>query len=250
MNEAPLKLIKKLHKTKTSKDEGLCIVEGRKCVHEAFHKQSCAYLLITQGNLSEFEQYKHKTKFYIVDENDLKEISQFNQPEGVLGVFNRPLLSKEPPKGQNGEIHLALFQWNDPNNIGSSIRTAHGLGIKSITLIGNSPDALSAKVIRTSMASTFHLPLHHIEDLSQFNKDNWHILYAELGGLTIEHQQKIHTKKPILLCMGSESHGFSPIIPPKKQCISIPIKETLDSYSAPIAAAILMHHLKHCISEV
>jgi RNA methyltransferase, TrmH family len=245
-NLAPLKLIKKISTTKGSIEYNLCVVEGWKCFDEALKITECKEVIIIDKALERFNEiYAHKNFMkYRIDEKEFKKVSQMNSPEGIIGIFKRPSIQKNTPSAYPGDLHLGLYEWNDPNNVGAIIRSARGLGVSSITRIGNGPDFFSPKVIRTSMASVFHISLYEIEKNFEIDPKLWEIYAAEANGLDSNNATISSTKSNFLL-IGNESHGFSGNPPLNAQKIAINLKNNLESLSAPIAASILIDRLKN-----
>jgi TrmH family RNA methyltransferase len=244
-SSAPLKLIKKISLTKGSIEHNLCLVEGWKCFDEAIQKVNCREVILTNDLVKEF---KHKYKLFdkpihLVEKNSLKKISHLKTPEGIIGIFNRPSISTIIPSPKAGELHLGLFNWSDPNNIGAVMRTARGLAIASVTLFGNGPDFYSPKVIRTSMGSVFHLNINNVEQDTPMDSKHWEIFAAEADGED-SLEIKCSTEKSNMLFIGNETHGFSGELPKNSRKVAIKLSNQLESLSAPIAASLLLDRLK------
>ena len=244
-SSAPLKLIKKISTNKGSVEHGLCSVEGWKCFNEAIKNTHCREVVITHDHHDQFKKIypSFEKPIHLVDINALKKHSHLQNPEGILGLFNRPTIHTQLPNGKSGELHLALYKWSDPNNIGAIIRTARGLDISSVTFFGNGPDFFSPKVIRTSMGSVFHINLHTVEQDIPLNSNQWEIFAAEADG---ENSLKINpsANKSNMLFIGNETHGFSGSLPKNARKVSIKLSNHLESLSAPIAASLLLDRLK------
>jgi RNA methyltransferase, TrmH family len=243
---APIKLIKKISTTKGSLEKGLCIVEGWKCFGEALQKETCSDVIIIDHLKTQFEnEFKHyQGNIHSLDEKTFKLLSHLKSPEGIIGIFKRPKLYDVLPTPEKGSLHLGLYNWNDPNNIGAITRTARGLDISSITLFGNGPDFYSAKVIRTSMGSVFYINLHTLKE-EYCNLDNqlWNVYAASAEGEDSSNLT-LPQDKANMLMIGSESHGFDGNPPNNAKMIRIDLKNDLESLSAPIAASILIDRLK------
>lgn len=174
---------------------------------------------------------------HLIEEKVFSELCSTANPEGILASFPRPELKPWSPN--NKGLHLALYQWRDPSNVGSVIRSARGLGVHSITMLGAGPDFFSPKVIRSSMGSVFHTSLHR-SDISSLSSEK-PLFLAAAGGTPID--ELTLPQNPILV-LGSESQGLPESIQNSGQLVGIPLSGGLESLSAPIAAAILIHQTK------
>jgi RNA methyltransferase, TrmH family len=240
----PLKWLRKLSGAKSELSEKYCLVEGWKCISEAWSWGVPHLLLCTEKTLPELKAkgWAETCAHYSLGAKEFEELCSTQNPEGVLGVFSRPAVSTQAPSPQVGEVHLGLYQWRDPSNIGAAVRSARGLGAASVTLMGSGPDFFSAKVIRCAMASVFHLPLHHIDvDMDQLK--DFELVMAAAGGVSSRTWQP--ESRPTFLLIGSESHGLPADILQQGKVLGIPLARQLESLSAPIASALLLDHLLH-----
>ena len=250
--EPPIKWLRKVAKAKSALHEQYCLVEGWKAIGEACEKQKPHLILHTESVLTvlDSQTWREHGQTFLIGAKDLKEFCSTQSPEGVLAVFDRPKVPTAPPQGKQGELHLGLFEWRDPSNVGAVVRTARGLGVSSVTMIGHGPDFFSTKVIRCSMGSVFHLPLYQLssEDTffthSESNLDGGPNFACATA--TGQSSRDWRPKKDwTFLMIGSESHGFPEAFSRRYPNVGIPLQNGLESLSAPIASALLMDHLLH-----
>ena len=238
----PLKWLRKLSSGKSELSEKYCLAEGWKCIEEAWAWGKPHLITFTKKTQAEIEAKAWADRCPVLELGikEFEELCSTQNPEGVLGVFDRPRLGFQAPPALPGEVHLGLFQWRDPSNIGAAVRSARGLGAASVTLLGTGPDFFSAKVIRCSMGSVFHIPLFHLDaDLALLA--DFQIAMAAAGG---ESSRSFKGDgRPIFLLIGSESHGLPKDYLQKACVIGIPLARQLESLSAPIASALLLDHL-------
>jgi TrmH family RNA methyltransferase len=248
--EPPIKWLRKVAKTKHPLNEQYCIVEGWKAISEASEKRTPHLVLHTEAvatTLNHQDWHKEEPTF-IISPKDIKEFCSTQTPEGVLAIFDRPQTNAHFPEGKPGELHLGLYEWRDPSNVGAVVRTARGLGVSSVTMIGHGPKFFSTKVIRCSMGSVFHLPLHQItSDDTCFSNSSAEQNNAPNFVCATATSQSSKDWKPkkdwSFLMIGSESHGFPEHFSSQFNNVGIPLKAGLESLSAPIASALIMDHL-------
>lgn len=234
----PLKLMRKVS-SKKGLETGLCIAEGWKCNEEALKTCKLHCMLIKKNLKPEWEKraWHVSVPVFFLEESDLKSLSQLKTPEGVFGLYSRPEFCDPAEVWSRSGRHLVLYQWSDPGNMGTAVRTARGQGLDSVTNWGGGPDFFSSKVIRGSMGSVFHMPLAHWDQEAKF-PDGVQVLCADASGKRVD-LIKLDQQKPLCLVVGSESHGLPEHLPDGAQRVSLDMAGGLESYSAPVAAALL-----------
>jgi len=245
-HEPPIKLAKKLLLKKEAEALNLCLVEGWKCFNEAQVKGEPIALFLLEG-INPPSTFKSAAPCFTLSEKQFKTLSSTQTPEGVVAIFHRPLIKNSFPAAKANELHLILYEWRDPNNLGAVVRSARGLGLKSITLWGTGPDFFSAKVIRTSMGSVFHLDLHHV-GLAQTLAPESQLFLADASGTPLE-SLRLDPSIPAFILIGSESHGWPKNLQTQGVTFSIPLKNQLESLSAPIAASLSAYAFMQKLSK-
>jgi RNA methyltransferase, TrmH family len=233
----PLKWIQKIRTGREGLELKYCLVEGWKCVEEVPEGVSRRVLLHDAESEERALALGMEIPTYLVPGHDLRRCCSTQNPEGVLLVVDRPEIEESLPR-KNGLV-LSLFQWRDPSNIGALVRTARGLGVSAVGLIGSGPDFFHPKVIRSSMGSVFHLPLFRAENNPSLYPESKTFLAAAGGtdSRSIESWDGVR-----YLIIGSESHGLPEPWLENGQVIGIDLKGGLESLSAPVAGALLADH--------
>lgn len=135
-----------------------------------------------------------------------------------------------------------LCSIQDPGNVGTIIRSAHGAGWSGVVLTGDCADVTSPKVIRASAGSVFCINFHHVNDegLAAWVKQGATLVAAESGGQK-QTDLDITLESCLGLVIGSEVHGIPEAV--RSLCsktISIPLAEGCESLNAAVAASVLM----------
>ncbi len=146
-----------------------------------------------------------------------------------------------------GSLVLLLDGIEDPRNLGSLIRTAHGFGANGVVIPRDRAAGITPAVIKTSAGAAGHIPVARVVNLIQaigFLKEKGFWVYgadagaeAELGSTRFEGD--------IGLVMGSEGKGIRPLV--RKHCdilVSIPLYGKVDSLNVSVAAGILLHEIR------
>jgi TrmH family RNA methyltransferase len=177
---------------------------------------------------------------YIVPPEILKKITGLENPEPYAAEVALP-----PPASLKGKKRLlALNGIADPGNLGTLLRTALALGWEGVFITSSSVDPFNDKALRAARGATFRLPLRcgsreELESLIQESK--LHVYVADAKGKSLL-EAKIQT--PLLLILGSESHGPSLWAKERYPSLCIPMTGEMESLNVAIAGAILMHALR------
>ncbi len=180
------------------------------------------------------EMIKPDTMYEITDVV-LKKISTETTPSGLVAVF-------EIPKTQDVDVtanSLVLHNIQDPGNMGTLIRTAAAMNIKTIfTMQG--VDAYHPKVVQAT-AGTIGFVTIVPTNWPIFYKTYKHILMCALvvdGGLSPE---QINLKN-CMLVIGNEGAGLPPdIIRDCHEKLTIPMPGKTESLNAAVAGSIAMY---------
>lgn len=219
-------------------ESGTALILGKKLIEELARHSPLKTLVIEKDYTPKVEIKAHET--FVVTAEMMKKISGLQSPEPLAAEILLP-----PPADLKGkQFLLALDGINDPGNLGTLLRTALALGWEGAFITNGSVDPFNEKALRAAKGATFHLPLC-FGDLNELNRliqeNNMHVYLADMHGESIE---KIAVKTPVLLLLGSESHGIQPSLKKHFQSLSIPISSKMESLNVAIAGAILMYQLK------
>jgi len=158
-----------------------------------------------------------------------------------------------PHESTGQRLVLILDCIEDPQNVGSLIRTAHCFGVSGIIIPEDRSASVTAAVIKASAGAALHTPITRVVNISKvidrLQKEGFWIYGADAqAGSSFD---AFDYEGSIGLVMGSEQRGIRPLV--KKKCdylISVPMTGSLDSLNVSVAAGILMHHIarrKRCI---
>ena len=173
---------------------------------------------------------------YLVPEKLIEHMSDVKTPQGVIFVVRQD----ENAALSEGAI-LALDNVRDSGNMGTIIRTAEGLGIRNIVLLGDCVDVYNPKTVRATMGSIFRIKPVKME-------------FDELRAWADEHEMKIYATalsdkatdirevelSNAVAVIGNEARGVcEEVLNGSDGHIIIPIKSA-QSFNASIAAAIVL----------
>ena len=140
---------------------------------------------------------------------------------------------------------VILDQITDPHNAGAIIRSAYAAGAHGIIIPKRRSASVNSTVYRASAGSIEHIAVAQVSNIAQtidvLKKQGLFAVCADSSGTKY---YEIDYDMPLMLIIGSEGAGAGTLI--KKKCdftAGIPMKGTLDSLNASVAAGIIMFEI-------
>lgn len=227
------KLINSLVKKKFRQKYNKFTVEGVKIIQELL-KNGYGIDKIYTTELFSTHSDVHQI---LVNENELKKISQLVQPNTALAVCEIP---EEKELNLNG-IVLALDDIRDPGNLGTIIRLADWFGIEQIICSHETVDVYNSKVIQATMGSFMRVQLNYVDLKETFSSYKNPILGTFMEG---ENIYKAQFPKDAIIIMGNEANGISDeILPFISNKITIPRfgkNQATESLNVAMATGIIL----------
>lgn len=235
-NQKIKNVVKLVSDKKFRKKEGLFVGEGVVNLKEAASSGAdITEIYFSHEHESIVEGISAGEK-YLVPEKLIEHMSDVKTPQGVIFVVRQD----ENAALDEGAI-LALDNVRDSGNMGTIIRTAEGLGIRNIVLLGDCVDVYNPKTVRATMGSIFRIKPVKME-------------FDELRAWADEHNMKIYATalsdkatdirevelSNAVAVIGNEARGVcEEVLNGSDGHIIIPIKSA-QSFNASIAAAIVL----------
>ncbi len=147
---------------------------------------------------------------------------------------------------EKGEIplYIILDGIEDPQNLGSMLRTAETSGVHGVIIRSRRAVGLTAAVARASAGAVEYIPVARVHNISQaildLKKNDVWVIGIDRDGQV--DYTRIDYKLPTAIVIGSEGKGISPLV--KKRCDSlaaIPMRGKITSLNASVAAALVMY---------
>jgi 23S rRNA (guanosine2251-2'-O)-methyltransferase len=146
-----------------------------------------------------------------------------------------------------GNLVLLLDGIEDPQNLGSLIRTAHCFGVNGVVIPRDRAAGVTPAVIKASAGAAGHIPVARVVNLIQaieYMKENGFWIYGTDAGAD-KDLGFVRFEGNMGLVMGSEGKGMRPLV--RKHCdvlLSIPLFGQVDSLNVSVAAGILLHEIR------
>jgi TrmH family RNA methyltransferase len=244
-----IKLLRKLGSKKYREKEGLFIVEGERAVQQVIENK---ILKVIDAFIDEKsgENYSFLgDEFFCIDSSTFKEVSDTENPQGVLAVCSIPNQIEIKKLNDQEGLIIATDGIQDPGNLGTIVRTASWFGASAILLGKGTVDMFHPKVVRSTAGATGVLPYRNSilkNDLIELEANGWQILLLD-GNKGAEEIGKIKPHKKTILVVGNEANGISgDLISTERKRVLIPSVEknrSVESLNAAIAVSIALYQL-------
>jgi len=160
------------------------------------------------------------------------------QKENVYaaGVFEK---FEDPPRPDRA--HIVLDTPADMGNLGTILRTAAGLNITDVAVIGGtSADIFHPKTIRASMGALFRLRFAVYESFEAYRRAfPHHGCYPfMMGGQALPAVLDGAENPLFALIFGNEARGLGPEYAAAGRAVRIPQSDLVDSLNLPVAVGI------------
>jgi len=226
-----VKELRSLKNKKGRRETGLFVAEGEKCVREALMYAKVRYVVATERYAEGWDD----AEVVLVSERIMEAVSEAKNPQGVLAVVER----EDKPLPADGMLYAALEDVSDPTNVGTIIRTADAAGAAGVLISAESADYTSARAVRASMGSIFHIPVFVAEDfaaeLEKLQAAGVQVVCGHLRGADAMPEGK----KCIMV--GNESRGITDATAEKADALyKINMYGNAESLNAAVAAGIML----------
>ena len=235
------------------------VIYGRNPVKEALKSERKPdKILMTDTErtpaLSEIYALARKNKIPVqsVDKKRLDALAEGGNHQGVAAVVPQADYASLEDVFQKAEdageapFLILLDGIEDPQNLGSVIRTAECAGAHGVIIPKNRAVGLTAAAVRVSSGAAQYMPVVRVTNLNQTidllkERGVW------IAGASMEGQDyaKAPLEGAIGLVIGAEGKGISRVT--REKCdflVSLPVLGHIDSLNAAVAAGILMYEVR------
>jgi TrmH family RNA methyltransferase len=214
-------LVRDLHRRRGRERRGLALAEGVRLVEEVVDAGiplrgvlvSPALEGTTRGRALKSRLAERGVTLEQVSEPELEKLADTEHPQGVVAVIEPRHWRIEDIQLTPGAVVLVLDGVQDPGNVGTIIRTAHGLGAAGVMALPGTADLGNSKVIRGSMGTLFRFPALTVsaEDFLTWATRSGMVIWttAADGEPVNRIATQVRDRSPIGLVLGNEGAGVS-----------------------------------------
>jgi RNA methyltransferase, TrmH family len=250
-----VKQIRGLALKKNREEQRLFLAEGYKLVADALESGWPVHQLLYATNMageSHLQMLAARARaagadILEVSERVLSAVSRRDNPQMVIGVIGQRVTDAASIDVTNETLWIALDRVRDPGNLGTTIRTADGVGAGGVMLIGETTDPFAPETVRATMGSIFHIPVCRLS-LPQFLqwRAGWPglVVGTHLHG-SVDFRQPSFDGRPVLLLMGNEQQGLPEEL--ARSCdllCRIPMAGAADSLNLAVATGVMAYEIR------
>ena len=199
LSKNQLKFIRSLKKKKFRQTHQLFLAEGIKVVEELINSSFTVHQLYATASYS---NALDTDDIQLISEKELRMISDFSNPNQILGIFEIP---KPADLAETG-ITVVLDEINDPGNLGTIIRLCDWFGVTQLVCSENTVDCFNQKVVQASMGSLSRVAVMYV-DLGSYLENEKRTIYGTF--LQGENVYNSKLEKNAVIVLGNEANGIS-----------------------------------------
>ncbi len=234
-------------------NSGLFIAEGPLLVRRLLHSDyACRSVLLDEKFVHHYASMVAPDVELLLIKHDLIErLVGFNFHRGVLACGLRQETRSVPehfPEVDSLETAVAVVGVQDPENLGSIVRTSTALGVKHFIVGPGSADPLGRRALRVSMGTALRLRFYRsqnmLTDMDWLSAKRNIMSLATNLGREARSMASFHRSGPVLLLFGNERLGLPNEILTAADCqIRIDMQLEADSLNVSVAAGVLLHYV-------
>lgn len=243
-------LIKKTHSLQQKKyrqQSGLFLIEGPKGVEEAIRdglKLEDVFVL-EQQSFSWLDGCG--VAINSVSESVMRKISATDSVPAVVAVAYQSKSSLKQMFAENTPLIVVLEDIRDPGNLGTIIRTAIASEASGIVLTGDSVDVYNPKVVRSTAANLWKIPIISMQKEYLKEEINAYIKCNFIATVVNDEKKpkvfyNLDFSQPSVIMFGSEAQGISQdLIEQTDTLTTIPMSEKVESLNLSISVGVMLY---------
>jgi len=246
-------LIRDLQRRKARGRRGLALVEGVRLVEEALAAGVPVQGAVIAADLERTSRgaalradlESHAVPLEAVSGRVFAPLADTDTPQGIVAVIEPRRWTVEDLKLDAGGAVLIIDGVQDPGNVGTLLRTAHGLGVRGTIALRGTADLLGPKTMRAAMGANFRHPTVTMDDAAfiAWTKASGVTLWATAAdGVPIGRVKR--GGGPVGVIVGNEGAGIRPALNAvAAQRVAIPMAGGAESLNVAVAAGILLYEV-------
>ena len=232
----------KLQQKKYRDKENKFILEGYKCIEEAFKAGlNLEYAFVLKEKAEKYNFIKDK--LILTNKNVLKKISTVETAPEIVGIALKKTCQHNILK--NAKKVILLENIKDLGNLGTIIRTSTAFNADAIVLYGKEcADIYNPKCVRSTVGNLWKIPIYYIDNLKdlEINFTN----FEKIATLPKANNflKDLEIKYPVIVMFGSEADGLSEdLIKFSTKHIKIEMNKNVESLNLSVSCAVVLYKL-------
>ena len=241
LNNNLVKETVKLQQKKYRDLEHKFILEGYKCVKEAFDVGiDIEYAFVLEEKVGEYEFLSEK--LIKTNEKKKKKVSTTDSAPDVVAVATQKIYNEKDLK--NAKKVVLLENIKDLGNLGTILRTSVAFGADAVVLYGDCADLYNPKCVRSAVGNLWKIPVVYIKNFEKLN-----MLFASYQRIatlprTNNLLKQFKAKPPYVVMFGSEADGLSEdLIEFSTSEVKIEMVSSVESLNLSVSCAVVLYEL-------
>lgn len=242
VNNNLVKEVVKLQQKKHRESESKFILEGRKCLEEAFNaglKIERVFVLKEKSSQYNFVA----DKLILTTDAVMKKISTTESAPEVVAIAEKKMYSVKDLKEAKKVVLLENIK--DLGNLGTILRASVAFGADAVVLYGSEcADLYNPKCVRSTVGNLWKIPVVYISDFSELEKtfDKYDKVATLPRATHVLKNCKVD--EPVVVMFGSEADGLSDeLIGFSTKSVKIEMSPTVESLNLSVSCAVVLYEL-------
>lgn len=242
INNDLVKQTVKFQQKKYRDKDGKFLLEGSKCVKEAFDANLVFdYAFVLKEKAGSFKYLGNK--LILTNEAVLKKISTTDTPPDIVAVAYKKIYNLSDLK--NAKKVVLLENIKDLGNLGTILRTSIAFSADGVVLYGKEcADVYNPKCVRASVGNLWKIPVLYIEQYEILKK--FFSSYERVATLprTNTFLKNLEVDTPMLVMFGAEADGLSKeLIDFATKKVKIEMADSVESLNLSVSSAVVLYKL-------
>lgn len=226
-----IKDLVKLKQARNAKEKNSVLIEGKDLVDMAYENGLLDMVLTSN------KKYAYDVQTVICPSFILEKLSSNKSVSDIIGVAHFSLLNKTL-----GDRIVYLDGVQDPENVGTIIRTTLAFSYDSLILSSDSASIYNEKVIQSTKGALFSLPIFLDITLKELKEMGYQIIVTALKNAV--DYESVSPSVKFVLVLGNEGQGV------KEENINLADRVVkicmgnIDSLNVAVAGGILINHYR------
>ncbi len=244
-----------LKQLKRRRETGTFLVEGARPVTEALLTQQPVEAVIYCESRLRTDRARHIVQaappeiVWRVSEEIARRLSERDDPGEVFAVCRNVDVPLDALPGDGAPLFVVMDEPRGPGNLGTTLRTAEGVGADALVIIEPAVDLYHPAVIRSTVGSLFGFPVARAPGREAFldwydrtwgNRPETRCI-AAIPEAEMDYAALDDLERPVFVIFGNEERGVAPEL--RARChaeISIKMLGRADSLNTASAAAVIL----------
>lgn len=242
VNNELVKETVKLQQKKYRDKTGKFLLEGYKCIQEAFDAGlDIEYAFVLSEKQSEYSFLSEC--LILTTEPVLKKVSTTESAPDAVAVARKKVYCTDELRDLTKVVLLENIK--DLGNLGTVLRSAVAFGADAVVLYGKEcADLYNPKCVRSAVGNLWKIPVVYIEEIGILQKYFGDFTRLATLPRAKEYLKNCKPKVPILVMFGSEADGLSEeLVNFSTRHVKIEMSDKVESLNLSVSCAVVLYEL-------